>query len=103
MSVPGYRNNPGPQWDPRAPVDPAEAEAFIRLYHEFKDHTLAKTEEHARRHKCMKLEDVQALSELSPKEFWPQWQDTTRGCGIRKAVPGPVAPRPLDPPNAPRK
>jgi hypothetical protein len=71
---------------------------FIRLYHEFKDHTLAKTEEHARRHKCMKLEDVQALGELSPKEFWPLWQDTTRSCGLRRAVPGPVAPRPLDPP-----
>jgi hypothetical protein len=73
---------------------------FIRLYHEFRDHTLVKTEEHARRHKCMKLEDVQALGELSPKEFWPQWQEMTRNCAIRKAVPGPVPPRPLD---APRK
>jgi len=71
---------------------------FIRLYHEFKDHTLAKTEEHVRRHKCMKVEDVQALGELSPKDFWPKWQEMTRNCGLRKAIPGPVAPRPLDPP-----
>ena len=73
---------------------------FIRLYHEFRDHTLAKTEEHARRHKCMKLEDVHALGDLSPKDFWPQWQEMTRNCGIRRAIPGPVAPHPVD---APRK
>jgi len=71
---------------------------FIRLYHEFRDHTLAKTEEHARKHKCIKVEDVQAMGELSPKEFWPQWQEATRTCNLRRAVPGPVAPRPLDPP-----
>ena len=33
MSVPGYRNVPTPVWDPDAPVDYDEAEAFIRLYH----------------------------------------------------------------------
>ena len=71
---------------------------FIRLYHEFRDHTLAKTQEHARRHKCMKTEDVDALGELSAKEFWLRWQELTRNCGNRKAVPGPVPPRPLDPP-----
>jgi hypothetical protein len=71
---------------------------FIRLYHEFRDHTLAKTEEHVRRHKCIKSEDVQALGDLSPKEFWPAWAEATRACGLRRAVPGPVAPRPLDPP-----
>jgi hypothetical protein len=84
--------------DPNFPrVDPRTNE-FIRLYHEFRDHTLAKTEEHARRHKCMKVEDIQALGDLSPKEFWPAWQEATRACGGRRAIPGPVAPRPLDPP-----
>jgi hypothetical protein len=76
---------------------------FIRLYHEFRDHTLAKTEEHVRKHKCMKVADVQALAELSPKDFWPRWQEATRACNLRKAIPGPVAPRPLDPPGQPRK
>lgn len=71
---------------------------FIHLYHEFRSHMLLRTQEHARRHKCMTVEDVQALGELSPKEFWPAWQELTRSCGTRKAMPGPVAPRPLDPP-----
>ncbi|HLL68880.1 MAG TPA: nitric oxide synthase oxygenase [Micromonosporaceae bacterium] len=31
MGVPGYRDTPASQWDPRAPVDPAEAEDFLRL------------------------------------------------------------------------
>ncbi|GAA0736646.1 nitric oxide synthase oxygenase [Dactylosporangium roseum] len=33
MSVPGYRDTPGPQWDPHTPVDPAEAEEFLALFH----------------------------------------------------------------------
>jgi nitric-oxide synthase, bacterial len=30
MIVPGYRDNPTHQWDPSAPVDPGEAEDFLR-------------------------------------------------------------------------
>jgi nitric-oxide synthase len=33
VSVPGYRDVPGPQWDAHAPVDLAEAEDFLALYH----------------------------------------------------------------------
>ncbi|MEV4132272.1 nitric oxide synthase oxygenase [Dactylosporangium sp. NPDC049742] len=33
MSVPGYRDMPGQQWDPRQPVDPREAEDFLDLFH----------------------------------------------------------------------
>ncbi|MBV8882129.1 MAG: DUF3106 domain-containing protein [Planctomycetaceae bacterium] len=71
---------------------------FIRLYHEFRGVMLAKTEEHVRRHKCIPLQEVQGLNELGPREFWIRWQEITRACGGRRAVPGPVAPRPLDPP-----
>jgi len=71
---------------------------FIRLYHEFRGVMYARTEEHVRRHKCIPLQDVQALNELGPRDFWVHWQDVTRACAGRKAVPGPVAPRPLDPP-----
>jgi hypothetical protein len=70
---------------------------FIRLYHEFRDFTLARTEEHARRHRCMTVQEAQALGDLSANEFWIKWSEVTRNCG-RKAIPGPVAPRPLDPP-----
>lgn len=70
---------------------------FIRLYHEFRDHTLARTEEHVRRHRCMTVEEVQSLGDLSAREFWLRWHEVTRACG-RKAVPGPVPPRPLEPP-----
>ncbi len=30
MTVPGYRDQPTEPWDPEAPVDPAEAEDFLR-------------------------------------------------------------------------
>ena len=30
MTVPGFRNVPTPAWDPAAPVDPGEAEDFLR-------------------------------------------------------------------------
>jgi nitric-oxide synthase, bacterial len=30
MNVPGYRDHPSGQWDPTAPVDPGEAEDFLR-------------------------------------------------------------------------
>ncbi|MFF5226986.1 nitric oxide synthase oxygenase [Dactylosporangium sp. NPDC000521] len=33
MSVPGYRDMPGQQWDPQQPVDPREAEDFLDLYY----------------------------------------------------------------------
>jgi len=33
VTVPGYRDVPQPDWDPDAPVDPAEAEDFLRLFH----------------------------------------------------------------------
>lgn len=72
-------------------------DAFIHLSHEFRTHTLARTEEHARRHRCMAVEDVQALRDAPGNEFWIRWSELTRGCG-RKAIPGPVPPRPLDPP-----
>ncbi len=71
---------------------------FIRLYHEFRGVMYARTEEHVRRHKCIALSEVQALSDLGPREFWVRWQEVTRACAGRKAVPGPVPPRPLDPP-----
>lgn len=70
-------------------------DAFIHLSHEFRELTLARTEEHARRHRCVSVEDVQSLRELP--DLWPRWSELTRSCG-RKAIPGPVPPRPLDPP-----
>jgi coenzyme F420-reducing hydrogenase alpha subunit len=70
---------------------------FIRLYHEFQKAMLAKTEEHVRRHKCASPADVHALGELAPKEFWPRWQEMTRGCAGRRAMPGPVPPRLAEP------
>ena len=30
MHVPGYRDHPTEEWDPAAPVDPAEADDFLR-------------------------------------------------------------------------
>ena len=33
MSVPGYRDMPGQQWDPQRTVDSREAEDFLDLYH----------------------------------------------------------------------
>jgi len=72
-------------------------DAFIHLSHEFRDHTMAKTEEHARRHHCIAPKEVQAMRDLQGNDFWAQWSEATRNCS-RKAIPGPVPQRPLDPP-----
>jgi len=72
-------------------------DAFIHLSHEFRGLTMTKTEEHARRHQCISAEEVQGLKDLPGNDFWLRWSEVTRNCG-RKAIPGPVPPRPLDPP-----
>ena len=72
-------------------------DAFIHLSHEFRDHMLSKTEEHARRHQCISPEEIQGLRDVTGNDFWTRWSELTRNCG-RKAIPGPVPPRPLDPP-----
>jgi uncharacterized protein DUF3106 len=94
------RDKPGKLEEIRAmepgPGSP-RVDAFIHLSHDFRVLTLAKTEEHARRHRCISAEDVQAMRDLPPNEYWIRWSEVTRNCG-RKAIPGPVPPRPLDPP-----
>jgi len=72
-------------------------DAFIHLSHEFRNATLAKTEDHARRHHCISAEEIQGLREMMGNEFWSRWSELTRNCG-HKAIPGPVPARPLDPP-----
>lgn len=71
---------------------------FLKLYHEFRSVALARTETHARKHACADAEQIAALREVSPREFWPRWQELTRSCQGRKAQPGPVPQRPLDAP-----
>lgn len=71
---------------------------FIRLYHEFRGVALARTEEHVRRHKCIPPAEVQALGDLGARDFWVRWQEVTRSCSGRKAIPGPVAPHGVEPP-----
>lgn len=73
---------------------------FIKLSYEFKDVVLGRLEQHVQRHKCVPYEEMHALRDAPPREFWPRWQEATRSCPARRANPGPVPPRPLD---APRK
>lgn len=69
---------------------------FLKLYHEFRSVALARTEAHVRKHACTDTEEVAALREVSPRDFWPRWQELTRTCQGRKAQPGPVPQRPVD-------
>lgn len=71
---------------------------FLKLYHEFRNVALARSEAHVRRHACADPEQVASLREISPREFWPRWQELTRTCQARKAQPGPVPQRPLESP-----
>ncbi len=71
-------------------------DAFVKLYHEFRDVTLARTELHAQKHRCAGVEALHELRDASPKEFWPKWAELMRSCDPRRAKPGPVAPRPFD-------
>jgi uncharacterized protein DUF3106 len=75
-------------------------DAFMKLFYEFKDVTLGRTEQHLQKHKCAPAETIHQLRDASPREYWPLWAEVQKNCGARKANPGPVPPRPLD---APRK
>lgn len=66
---------------------------FLKLYHEFRNVALARTEAHAKKHLCADPAAVAALREVAPREFWPRWQEFTRACQSRKAQPGPVPQR----------
>jgi hypothetical protein len=71
---------------------------FIRLSHEFREAALVRTLEHVRRHRCADESAAAALRDVAPREFWLRWQELTRECNARRAVPGPVAPRPVETP-----
>jgi len=81
-----------------AGVGSPRVDEFVKLYYEFRDVSLARTEAHIRRHKCMDAETIHELRDTSPKEFWPRWQELIRECSGKRANLGPVAPQPLDPP-----
>jgi hypothetical protein len=68
---------------------------FIKLAYEFRSVTLARTEQHVQKHRCVEVSELKDLREASPSEFWPRWQEANRACQGRKANPGPVPPRPL--------
>jgi hypothetical protein len=78
-------------------IDP-RVDAFVKLSYEFRDVMRARTEEHLRRHRCSDPEEAAVLREASPREFWPRWQEILRRCQARRAVPGPVSPRPGESP-----
>jgi hypothetical protein len=71
---------------------------FIRLSHEFREAAIVRTLEHVRRHRCTDEPAAAALRDVAPREFWTRWQELTRECNSRRALPGPVAPRPLETP-----
>jgi len=87
--------------DMEAGIGSPRVDEFVRLFYEFRDVTLARTETHVRNHKCAPADAVHQLRDSSPREFWPKWAELQKGCNGRRALPGPVAPRPLD--AAPRK
>jgi hypothetical protein len=77
-------------------VGTPRVDAFMKLYHEFRDVTLARTEQHVQKHRCAEYEALHELRDASPREFWPKWAELMKSCDLRRAKPGPVAPRPVD-------
>jgi hypothetical protein len=74
-------------------------DTLMKLSYQFRDVMLERTERHVARHKCAPYEAVHELRDsLAPREFWPKWKELQRGCDARRANPGPVPPRPIDPP-----
>lgn len=78
-------------------VGSPRVDAFVKLFYEFREVIFARTEQHLKNHKCADVESLHELSDAAPKDFWPRWQEIMRHCQGRKANPGPVAPRPLEP------
>jgi hypothetical protein len=75
-------------------VGSRRVDEFVKLFYEFRDATLVRTEQHVARHKCMSPDAVHELRDASPKDFWPRWSELTRSCSSRKSNPGPVPPYP---------
>ncbi len=68
---------------------------FIKLSYEFRGVLMARTEQHAQKHRCADPGEIQDLRDVPFSSFWPRWQEINRACQRRRANPGPVAPRPL--------
>lgn len=60
------------------PVD--RNRAFLELYLQFRVEVEKRTLIHARKHKCVPIEDVDALRDASPEDFWPKWRELTKRC-----------------------
>lgn len=79
--------------DMEAGVGSPRVDEFVRLFYEFRDVTLTRTEQHVKHHKCAPAESIVTLRDSSPREFWPKWAELQKGCTGRKAGAGPLAPR----------
>lgn len=78
-------------------VGSRHTDEFVKLSYLFRDAMLERTEQHVARHKCAPYEAIHELRDASaPREFWPKWSELQRGCGQKRANPGPVPPRPID-------
>lgn len=60
---------------------------FLKLFHEFRGVALARAERHLRQHKCADVAVLASLRELPATEFWPKWQELTRGCQPKRPAP----------------
>lgn len=68
-------------------------DSFVKLSYEFRDVLQGRTEQHVQKHLCVPIDEVRALKDAAFREFWPRWTELTRTCQLRRANPGPVAPR----------
>ncbi len=55
-------------------------DAFLRLFHEFRNDRLKQFVDHARRHGCVGDEEIRRLRDLPVRDFWPRLHEMWLGC-----------------------
>lgn len=80
-----------------AGVGSPRVDAFVKLYYEFRDVMRTRIEKHVARHGCSPEEEVTALGDSSPREYWRHFKRLQAACQARRARPGPIPPQRIDP------
>lgn len=66
-----------------ADVGSPRVDAFMKLYHEFREVALDRLDKHVSAHRCFPPDEISILRERS-SEFWPRFQELQRLCQAKR-------------------
>ena len=66
-----------------AEVGSPRVDAFVKLYHEFREVALGRLDKHVSAHRCFPPDEISILRERS-SEFWPRFQELQHLCQAKR-------------------